>query len=207
MKRQIIGVLGCLILIMGNVQQASAQLSDKFIPHMGFFYQIINFRDDLNARDKSEAFYAFSLGTYYTFMHKNDVLSLGLDPSVNFGFNPNRSTTGETGISFLVQAPVFLMGRLGANSTSYNQQKFGIGAGIGGVYSFYREGISKLNAGFFNPSAVVEGTILSGGGTLTFRVHFSLFDPSTTLSTESGTAQDREFNEVNTLGLGIIYGF
>jgi len=208
MKRYITGIVGCLLIMLGTAQQATAQLGDKLIPHMGFFYEIINFRDQAGTGgDDSEAFYAFSIGTYYTLLHKNDVVSLGIDPTLNFGFNPFRSTTNETGISLLVQAPVFLMGRIGANSTKYNQQKFGIGAGIGGVYTFYREGITKRNAGFLNPSAVVEGTLLSGGGTLTFRVHLSLFDPSATLATNSTSFPDREFREVNVLGLGIIYGF
>jgi len=205
MKKLILGFMGCFVLTLTSVQTLQAQIGDKFVPHMGFFYEIINFRDEsTSGRDISANFYTFTIGTYYTLLHKNDVVSLGVDPSINLGFNPFRSGN-ETGLSFLIQAPVFLMGRLGANSTSYNEQKFGIGAGIGGVYSFYREGITKRNAGFLNPSAVVEGTILSGGGTLTLRAHISLFDPEITLSSDS--SPNLTFRSTNVLGIGLIYGF
>ena len=202
MQRQYWSVVFLLFLGLFS-QQVRGQMGDKMVPHLGFMYEIVDLKDPVQ-NDLSRVFYTFSLGTYYTLGHKNDVVSVGVDPSVNFGFNLVSNATGsETGLNLVVQVPVFLMGRLGANSTKYNQQKFGIGAGIGGVYTFFREGIVKQRSSAVNPSAVAEITFMSGGGPLTIRAHVSLFNPTATLTFPSGSV---DFNEFRTLGFGLIYG-
>lgn len=195
------GILLLGMLITGF--QVKAQLGDKMVPHLGFMYEVVDLRDPLR-EDISRVFYTFSLGTYYTLGHKNDVVSVGIDPSVNFGFNLVSNFSGsETGLNLVVQAPVFLMGRLGANATKYNQQKFGVGAGIGGVYTFFREGIVKQRSSAFNPAAMAEITFMSGGGPLTIRGHVSLFNPNATLTFPSGSV---DYNEFRNFGFGLIYG-
>jgi hypothetical protein len=194
--------LGLLV----GVNQLQAQLRDKLIPHMGFMYEVVDLRKPVNIGDGtlSRVYYAFNIGTYYTLLHQNDVLSLGVDGSVNFGFN-FFSTGQRSGVNLLVQTPVFLMGRLGANSTRYNQQKFGMGAGLGLVYTFFHEGVFDQKSQGVNPSVVVEGTILSrGGGGLTLRGHFSIYRPSATLKQGNATFEFREFSN---WGVGLIYGF
>ncbi|MEM6764279.1 MAG: hypothetical protein AAF655_05130 [Bacteroidota bacterium] len=196
------------------LQQVQAQLSDKLVPHLGFMYEVVNlqgfvpsstnpaFRDDI-----SRFFYTFSVGTYYVLAHQNDVVSLGLDPSLNLGFNFEQNFQGtETGINLVVQAPVFLMGRLGALATKYNQQKFGIGAGIGGNYIFVSEGIRDRRISGFAPSAVAEVTFLSRGGPLTIRGHFTIAPTEETYMDTSGS-DDWRYNELVSWGVGLIYGF
>ncbi len=204
-------ILAVLLCVAGLcLQQAQAQLSDKLVPHLGFMYEVIDLKQPQNpgVANLSRFFYTFSVGTYYVFAHQNDVLSFGLDPSLNLGFNFEQNFQGtETGINLVVQAPIFLMGRLGALATKYNQQKFGIGAGIGGNYIFFSEGIRDRRFTGFAPSAVVEATILSRGGPLTVRGHFTIANPSATYQSTGSTGRDEEFNSLSAWGVGLIYGF
>ncbi len=204
MQRQYWTFIFLLGLLVSGFQ-VKGQIGDKMVPHLGFMYEVVDLKGPIQAGENvSRVFYTFSLGTYYTLGHKNDVVSVGVDPSVNFGFNLVSNFSGtETGLNLVVQVPVFLMGRYGANATKYNQQKFGLGAGIGGVYTFFREGIVKRRASAFNPSAVAEITFMSGGGPLTIRGHVSLFNPSATMTFPTGSV---DYNEFQNFGVGLIYG-
>lgn len=201
-------ILAVLLCVAGLcLQQAQAQLSDKLVPHLGFMYEIVNLRNSSQRSDISRPSYTFSIGTYYVLAHQNDVLSLGLDPSFNLGFNFVQNIQGsETGINLLLQAPVFLMGRLGALSTKYNQQKFGIGAGIGGSYIFLSEGIADRRLFDFAPGVVVEVTFISRGGPMTVRGHFPLGSTEATFKDTSGNS-DWLFRDFTNWGVGLIYGF
>lgn len=210
--KKIIGLAGVLLLMAHTASQA--QISDKLVPHLGFSYEVLNLE---NAEPNSSGFvnsdfsrvlYAFNIGTYYTLYHQNDRMSVGVDPSLNFGFN-FISSFNETRVNLLVQLPVYLMGRVGANSTKYNQQKIGVGAGIGGMYTFFRDGGSDRNLNGFVPNAVFEGTLLSRGGTLTIRGHLALFKPDVTFQAgnDNPGSTDVVFNDFGTWGVGLIYGF
>ena len=189
-----------------GIHQSHAQIGDKLVPHMGFMYQMVVLQDTFASASEANIFYyAFNLGTYYTLAHLNDVASVGVDGSVNFGFNFVNTFNG-TRINIFTQVPVWLMGRVGANSTSFNQQKIGLGAGIGGHYTFYSEKFNQQKAGFINPAAMAEATILSRSGTLTVRGHMALSRTESALkSTVSGTEINRL--RFGTWGIGLIYGF
>lgn len=198
------------ILVTGwGLNNLSAQLADKLVPHMGFMYEIITFQEvGSSSPPFSSAYYTFHLGTYYTLAHSNDIISAGVDGSVNFGINFPTTRDRGTVVTLTTQVPVFLMGRLGANATSYNEQKIGIGAGVGLVYTYFSDVAdiltgSKVNAGFFVPAAVVEGSLRSRGGPITARVHFSLSDRTTDLNFSGGAAPFKLGN----WGIGLIYGF
>lgn len=197
-------LLACIITL--GLQQSYAQIGDKLVPHMGFMYQTVVLQDTFASASEFNIFYyTFHLGTYYTIAHANDIASVGVDGSVNFGFNFVNTFSG-TRINLFTQVPIWLMGRVGANSTSYNQQKIGLGAGIGGHYTFYSDKLRQEKASFINPAAMAEVTILSRSGTLTVRGHMALSRAESALkSTVSG-------NEINRLrfgtwGIGLIYGF
>ena len=199
-------ILLALTLVMG-IHQSYAQIGDKLVPHMGFMYQTVVLQDTFAAGSEFNiSYYTFNLGTYYTLAHLNDVASVGVDGSVNFGFNFVNTFTGGTRINIFTQVPIWLMGRLGANSTSFNQQKIGLGAGIGGHYTFYSDKINQEKASFINPAAMAEVTILSRSGTLTVRGHMALARSESALkSTVSGNEVDRL--RFGTWGIGLIYGF
>lgn len=185
-----------------------AQLTDKLVPHLGFMYEIVNFETGPNAPEDRTFYYTLSLGSYYTISHTNDVASLGIDPSVNFGFN----IVGNGYFNFMIQAPVFIMGRLGANATTYNEQKVGIGAGLGGNYTYLSEKLTvndRRNANFIVPAGVVEATIISRGSPLTVRFHFALSQGSAKLKykDENGDIFREETRDAGNFGFGLIYGF
>ena len=197
------------IMILLGIQQSYAQIGDKLIPHMGFLYQWVAIEDNSFAPpfERSPAFYAFNLGTYYQIAHTNDIASVGVDGSINFGFSfVNDFSTGSTRVNIFSQFPFFLMGRLGANSTAYNQQKFGLGLGIGGHYTLYSNKGFAEKSNFINPAAIAEITILSRTGTLTVRGTMSLSQTESMLiNTE--TKADIGLRDFGSFGVGLIYGF
>ncbi len=184
--------------------------SDKLMPHFGFMYEIVNL-DSGSLRD-IYPFYTLHLGTYYTLAHKNDFVSVGVDGSAHLGIQFFGSS-----VNWFVQTPVFLMGRIGANSTYYNEQQLGIGLGIGatatymnmkGFFDFQGRDI-PFRPLFLNPSVILEGTLNTRGGPVTGRIHFSLGGP-----TRDGVIVEefRRYYEARKVkytnwGLGLIYAF
>ena len=136
-------------------------------------------------------------------IHSNDVYSIGVDPNIHGAI---QFTPGF--LSYMVQVPVFLLARVGAGATPYNEQRFGIGAGIGGNYSYFRTPDANLNEielGFFAPAAVAEISFKSGGGaTYILRAHMNLTSPETNIQQDN--PQSPQYNMGN-FGIGLIYGF
>ncbi|RMG23174.1 MAG: hypothetical protein D6730_15005 [Bacteroidetes bacterium] len=186
-----------------------AQLKDKLVPHAGFMYEFVTISTipipGSDAVQTVRSFYTLNLGGYYTLLHKNDVLSLGIEPNVNLGFDLFQ-LQNKIAFDYMVQAPVFIMGRLGANATPYNQQRWGVGVGIGGTYTLFSQQVTLTNrnkAQFFTPQAMAQLTI--GGGhnsSFTIRAHFSLKPIQGMLKNTAGS--DSRVNFSN-LGLGLIY--
>ena len=199
-------LLACLLTLWSFSAKVYAQLSNKVVPHLGFMWEVLTFEDGGCINDDRNSFYTLSVGTYYTLLHKNDVVSLGVDPSVNLGFN----LVGEGFLTYVIQAPVYFMGRLGATATPYNQQKFGVGAGIGFNYTFFSEKVSTIarrNASVVVPTAVFEVTILSGGAPLTGRIHVSLGNANGKMKCNIDNAPGTEVTtSFGNFGFGLIYG-
>ncbi len=207
--KKLMGLLGVILLM--NATSMQAQIGDRLVPHLGFSYENIKLSDLVGGSPTDEfsrVLYAFSLGTYYTLYHQNDVLSVGVDPSLNFGFN-FISSPQRTRVNLLVQVPVYFMGRIGANATKYNQQKVGFGAGIGGIFTYYRDGGVNRSLNGFNPNVAIEGSLLSRGGSLTLRGHFAIVKPDVTFQAGNDIqgAGDFVYNDFGTWGVGLIYGF
>ncbi|MEL6675899.1 MAG: hypothetical protein AAFR61_27070 [Bacteroidota bacterium] len=199
-----------LLLISGVFfTQARAQIGDKLIPHMGFVYEIATFSETgTNPQSDRTAFYTFNLGTYYSFFHKNDIVSVGIDPSVHFGFN----VVGNGYINYMLQVPVFAMARVGANSTIYNQQKIGAGVGVGGIFTNLSEKISpdlRRSSRYINPAVVAEVTIMSRSGTLTVRGHYAIAEAlaDQIYKDNDGNITNRLERSFGGFGAGLIYGF
>ena len=152
------------------------------------------------------AHYGAGIGMDYVLMHSNDQVSLGINPNINLCFQ----FSNLYGISFLGTAPVYMLARLGAGSTPYNEQKFGIGAGIGGSYSYiatsYAGGGSSgvFKTGFFNPGAVVELQFNTRVTNYLFRFNWSLLKP--VREVELGVNQTFPFN-LGVTGVAIYTSF
>ncbi len=185
---------------------SQAQISDRLVPHMGFMYEFITTTlptSNKRVRD----FYNFHIGTYIALLHSNDIVSLGVDPSVNFGFN--LFNTGQSvAFDYTVQVPVLLMGRLGASATPYNQQKIGVGVGVGAKYTYFSrhtDPVNKQQAGFLNPVVVGEISFVSRGGPISIRGIFSIADAIGTLTNTNGG--DIDNTAFSASGIGLLYGF
>lgn len=192
-----------IILLGFSFQSLKAQettFMDRLVPHTGFMMEYVNYRIvDTTGNEYPSTilglFYTLNLGTYITLAHTNDVASVGVDPNINVGLNFRQD-----GIAFQAQAPVFLMGRVGAASTKYNEQRIGAGAGVGGIYTYISEpGQTGFKKGFFNPAAVFEGSLFNRGSVMTARLHVDIVRLTTSYNN-----QDYKFG---TLGGGLLYTF
>lgn len=203
-----IGTLLTLLLAFGLVSKA--QFADKATFFGGFNYQFVSLTPQGSPSPDRLPFYGLGLGMDYVMLHSNDQISLGINPNANFSFVFNSLS----GVSLLAQAPVFLLARIGANSTPYNEQKFGIGAGIGATYTymllsqnFFDQfgnpiGSLRLKEGWVNPSAVVEVNLKTRFSDYVFRFSWSLAQPTREIEELQGYPY--RFGVAN---LSIMYSF
>lgn len=188
----------CLTCSIVFLVDGKAQM-DKIMPYGGFTYQFISFRAKTSPDVDIFPFYGLSAGFNYVLMHSNDMVSLSASPNLNFSF----SFSSFFGTSLLVQTPIFLVARLGAGSTSYNESKFGIGAGVGANYSYVflqNGGFQEIKQGFVNPSAMVEVNLQSRVSDYTIRFNWSLARPTHELVPGYEA-------ETGSTGISIIYSF
>lgn len=207
MKASFGALLIAILLLIPTM--AKAQITDKLVPHTGFMYEIITLQDPRNTGTSAVNFsyYTINLGTYYALAHRNDVVSVGFDAGVNFGINFPFTSQRGTVVTVVTQVPVFAMARVGALSTTYNQQPLGFGVGIGGVYTFFNDVAdyntgNKIRASYVVPAAVAELTLKTRGNTITVRGHFSLNQVNALLKGDN--RPDLDYNMGN-FGFGLIY--
>lgn len=119
--------------------------------------------------------WSMGFGGNYVFSHSNDYLSLGANPNINLALG------WRNGLSFLFQAPMFLLGRIGAGCTNFNRQKVGAGVGLGFNYTYYGSPYlsasgapARMSLNFVAPAACAEVTFRFRSGPLTFRAHANL---------------------------------
>lgn len=194
--------------------KAQVSLSDV-VWKGGFLYEFYNLTPtDSNYQDALVAsgwngqvvlpYYNFMFGGYLPLVHKKDIISAGVESGLQFGINFRQ------GISYQIQMPLYACARLGASSTVYNQQRVGIGVGIGGQFSFLHEARQILNSGekaknisVFAPSALIE---LNIGNGLIGRLHLPLFPVKTRIPAfDFPPTYTTPHWRVNNFGLGLIY--
>ena len=201
-RKYLLILFGALLLS----QPAQSQLADKATFFGGFGYHIVSTRVPNEPRAFPNFFYGLALGMDYVLLHSNDQVSLGVNPNLNFCF----SFGTFSGVSLLAQTPVFLLARVGAGATPYNEQKVGIGAGIGVNSSYLLHDDfnfdRKYRQLFFNPSAVAELTIRTRASDYIFRFNWSLFKPVHEVEPLSGVGPDQELH-FGVAGLSIVYSF
>lgn len=207
MKASLGALLIAILLLIPNL--VKAQITDKLVPHTGFMYEIITLQDPRNTGTSAFNFsyYTINLGTYYAMAHRNDIVSVGFDAGINFGINFPYTAQRGTVVTVVAQAPVFAMARVGALSTTYNQQPLGFGVGIGGVYTFFSDVANyntgdKIRADFIVPAAVAELTLKTRGNTITVRGHIPLLLNNAILKGDN--RPDLDYNMGN-FGFGLIY--
>lgn len=201
----------------------STQSFSNTMLKMGFMYEYFNltptdsgYQAALKSSNGTSTliipYYNLLIAGYYPLAHKNDIISAGVDAGVQIGLN------FQSGVSYQLQVPLFAMGRIGAGATNYNEQKLGLGLGIGGQFSFLNERRSVLGSDRapkkivgFSPSGLIELSIRQGGGRLMGRFHFPLIPFKTKIpgfdiyDSQNNAIYKTDYWQVNNFGLGLIY--
>lgn len=209
MKRRI-SILFVLALLLVAKIDLPAQLKEKATFFGGFTYHLVNLTPVGSTNSLRYFFYGLTGGMDYVLLHSNDVASIGVNPNLHVGFTYDA----RTGANLLAQAPVYMLARVGANATPFNEQKFGIGAGIGLNYSYLTQKsyvqdlggnvfLLKINQGFLNPMALVELSIKTRSWSNIIRFHWSLYKPTH----EVRVGIDKYQFRYGAGGLGILYNF
>lgn len=214
--------------LMAQAEQTFS-LRDRLVPHIGLI-QMIPFQtvdeqfgpeiiNDIFVNRQTVQFANFHVGTYLTLFHHKDFVSVGLDNSIQLGINPNFSNS-DLPVTYNIQAPIVLMGKLGSGSTPYNQQRIGIAAGIGGSINHMKFTMFRQNANpsvedlavirtatFITPTAIIEASY----GNLIGRLHLGIAPVRTSVTDEllAFPNLDPEKGEAThgMFGFGLIYRF
>jgi hypothetical protein len=177
-----------------------AQLSEKATFFGGMSYQFIGITPLGSPTPNYIGMYGLGMGMDYVLMHSNDVASLGINPNVNACLQ-----FSSYGLSFFGNVPLYLLARVGAGATPFNEQKIGIGAGIGGSYSYLFTTTTggNFSTSFLNPGAIVELGINTRGSSYLFRFNWSLTKPTREVEIDGSSYAYR----MGVLGFGIFYHF
>jgi len=187
----------------GSANDGSGGITDKLQIQTGAFLEFV----PINAFNVPPLYYGFHLGAQYIFMHSNDNFSLGVNPGVNFSFQYSNIA----GTSLLVQTPVFLTARVGANCTKYNTFPVGAGVGIGANYTYinlpYTDGglLYRLKSGFVAPAASAELTAKLGGSIITLRFHINLLENTDQM--QGNPLIPAQEIKLNNWGIGVVYTY
>jgi hypothetical protein len=199
MKKTHQKILGLFLLILFGMGNTSWAQSDKMMFHGGFAYNFVTKRPEFQPAGSQQIFYLYGLtaGMNYVLAHSNDQVSVSVNPNVNLGF-----TFYQSGLGFLGQVPVFMLARLGAKATPYNESRFGIGAGLGCNFSYWYTSslnFNQINQAFYNPSALAELNIKGRSSDYSIRFNWSLYRPKAEM--------DGVKYELGTTALSIVYSF
>lgn len=182
-----------------------AQLADKAKFFGGMTYQFIGITPVGAPSPTYSSLYGLGIGMDYVLLHSNDAVSLGINPNANVCLQ----FSSYYGLSVFANAPLYLLARVGSGATPFNEQKFGIGAGIGGSYSYLLTTVnaggsnSLFKTGFLNPGAIVEMSIKARSSNYLLRFNWSLSRPTRLVEVGSQTFPVR----MGVLGIGIFYNF
>lgn len=193
------------VLLLGGFQILPAQL-DQLQFHLGGSYEFMRITQQIGGAQVYANYFTLSGGANYVFWQSNDQISLSANPNVSAGFTFNN----QTGFSTIVQVPAYVLLRLGAASTKYNQQKFGAGAGLGLAYTYvnekaiiYNQRFYTLAAHMYHPVATAQITFQNDFRVLTVRAYGSLYPYTGKFIQPAG---DEKF-DYDILGLAILYNF
>lgn len=195
-----------LTLLIG---QMSAQILDKIQLKGGAMYEFVTFQQASDSTyttlssPQPVPYVNLYIGGYYAIAHKNDIISIGVDAGLQGGLYIRR-----TGFAYQIQIPAYLMGRIGAGATTYNQQKVGLGVGIGLQNTYLKDIFEVTNADYrtvktalFIPSAVVD-VVIGGQRNLIGRLHLPLLPAKKQFET-----LNNGYYKMSNFGFGLLYRF
>lgn len=178
-----------------------AQSTDRVLGLFGGSYQLYGFQ---LAGSPSEylPYYGLTGGIHYVLKTSGDNVSLSANPMAELALQFNS----YTGANLYAALPLYGVLRIGARSTFYNTQKFGIGVGAGARFAYLNVPVVDGATGFMrnegttfiSPGLVGEITFLSGGNPIHIRANMSLMNGDAKLAGSRYT--------VSNIGFGIMYG-
>jgi hypothetical protein len=202
--------------VAGNNLQAqnTSVFAERAQFSLGTFLEFIPMKypiTNANVFDGIPPFYnSFGVNANWVLLHSNDQLSLSASPGTHFAFSLNS----RYGASLMFQAPVYLLGRIGANCTPFNESMFGFGAGIGANFSYVQfpvtngfERIGRVSQPFIAPAAMVEFTGQFGKQAYSVRFHMNLMRFRGKVEVDPFISRDPIAVDYSNWGLGLMYYF
>lgn len=204
-------LLSLLLFLVFFAVTASAQFEDRtqFQGGLSLEFVPIKYPDGLDFFTVDQLFPGVFVGGEYNLSHTDDFTALAIDAGVKFNFNYSSGY----GTQLFLQVPVYLVGKIGAKATKYNDQLFGAAVGIGGAFTHANIPYSidnaagfavfRLKPAWFAPMAMAQLTLNLQGQSYTLRGHVMLSEYS---NTENVGGFPAVLNYQN-FGVGLIYNF
>ena len=200
-------IISILALFIGGsaIAQDKTPFADRLVPRFGYVLSFLNMTDTFSVSpgQYNFTFNTIQVGTYITLAEHNDWVSVGGDAGLGVGLNFGANNR----VNWQLQVPLMLMGRIGANATVYNEQRLGLGLGIGatGTYMNFQGGGFVEKDLWVQPVAAAELNIGTNSSMLTIRGTISIGKQNGELDyTFGGDALPVKGRLVT---LGLQYGF
>jgi hypothetical protein len=211
----------CIVLVAALLPALAHAQSDKMLFRFGYTYEIYNASSSQGFASNTfgRGYSSVQVDAYRVLWQKNDLVSAGVSPG--FGLSVRPINTQDRGIKtdFLIQVPVLMGLRLGARSTTYNQQKIGVGVGLGVLYTYatYTQGYNGTSStdtrtlNYVAPQVQGELTLNMRSSVITGRIHLSPLNLTNSVHVKNNVnnnfANESLPSLTTNMGVGIAYGF
>ena len=193
---------------------------DKLQMSMGFNWEFYTQSDPLTGaqiEDFTIFFNTLSVAGTYTLTHSADFYSINVHSSPSLGLR----FVENAGANILAQLPAYLLGRIGAGATPYNESMFGVGAGVGLQYAFIKNpfnlidgrgvivGEGEIKKSYIAPAFIAEVSADFGSSSmysLRFHMNFIQVDEDQDISLVGQPRQTFDV-ELQNFGIGVFWKF
>jgi hypothetical protein len=213
-----------MLLADAQAQQRDTDFKDRFQYAFGTSLEIVPLEPTAQSQirlEYTQLRYAVGGLVSYNLFQQEDRIALNAEGGFQAAFGGNGA-----GYDILLQAPVYLVGRIGAGCTVFNEWPIGVGLGLGSqnTYSVLRlqgeldngSGTTtpvetSINQFLLSPSAMAEivGNFW-GGSMYALRFHLNLLPTDGTAVFDSFGAGLNNYSvpiRLNQFGIGVYYWF
>lgn len=203
-----------IVMPQAWAQEDGVPFTDRLQVKGGYVFSFLSVEfADVPGSSSALNFNSLMVGTYYDAVQHNDWVSAGVEANLGIGLRVG----GDNRLNWQLQAPIFLMGRIGAASTKYNTQSLGLGIGIGpmithqSIKTTFQNGVvDDITNTWIHPALTVEFVYAGGGAPITFQGTLGLGNATGTYrTTYPDNVQPPESADLNArvFTLGILYSF
>jgi len=193
---------------------------EKLQMSFGFNWEFYTQSDPLTGaqiEDFTIFFNTISVSGTYTLAHSADFYSVNAHASPALGLR----FVENAGANVLAQLPVYLLGRVGAGATPFNESVIGAGAGVGLQYAFIKNpfnlidqrgfivGEGEIKKSYVAPAFIAEINADFGNGglySLRFHMNFIKVDEDQDISIVGQPRQTFDV-ELQNFGIGLFWKF